>query len=164
MSELPAAIARFDGRSSPSKPEEWWTESADDRIVVPVGRRRAGEPLRVWFGHDPDQLRSCVHGILGAMPGAGKSTLLHNLICSLAVRYSPDDLELFLIDGKYGWSSVPAAIYRTLGSVPPHLADHRSQRPQTTWWQRWRDGTRCSSITASSTSRSTAGLDRRTAR
>lgn len=80
----------------------WWGESAAEVIRAPIGRYGAGELLELWFGTDARQLRSCVHGVLGAMPGAGKSTLLHNLICSLAVRYSPEELKLFLIDGKYG--------------------------------------------------------------
>ncbi len=34
--------------------------------------------------------------------GAGKSTLLHALITNIALRYSPDQLELYLIDFKKG--------------------------------------------------------------
>lgn len=92
-------------------PREWWQERADDRIGAPIGRHGAAESLDVWFGTDPEQLRSCVHGVLGAATGAGKSTLLHNLITALAVRYRPDDLRFFLIDGKYGVEFRP---YRTL--------------------------------------------------
>src|SRR5262249_36616137 len=34
--------------------------------------------------------------------GSGKSTLLHALITNAALRYSPDELELYLIDFKKG--------------------------------------------------------------
>ena len=90
---------------------QWWQGSADVAVQATVGRRGAGEVLTVRFGTDEEQLRSCVHGVLGAMPGAGKSTLLHNLICSLAVRYSPQELQFVLIDGKYGVEFQP---YRNL--------------------------------------------------
>lgn len=93
------------------KETSWWQEKSDQQIRATLGRHGAGEVLDVWFGHDAHQLRSCVHGVLGAMPGAGKSTLLHNLICTLAVRYSPEELSLYLIDGKYGVEFQP---YRNL--------------------------------------------------
>ena len=93
----------------------WWTETSDLALRATIGRHGAGELLDIWFGTDTHQLRSSVHGVLGAMPGAGKSTLLHNLICTLATRYSPDELELYLIDGKFGVEFRP---YRKL----PHAA------------------------------------------
>ena len=34
--------------------------------------------------------------------GSGKSTLLHALITNAALRYSPDELEVYLIDFKKG--------------------------------------------------------------
>src|SRR5205085_5992783 len=33
-------------------------------------------------------------------PGSGKSTLLHSLITNLCLTYSPDELELYLLDMK----------------------------------------------------------------
>jgi len=93
------------------KEGQWWQESSDQLVRAPIGRHGAGEVLDVWFGHDERQLRSCVHGVLGAMPGAGKSTLLHNLILGLAVRYSPEELQLYLVDGKFGVEFRP---YRNL--------------------------------------------------
>lgn len=40
--------------------------------------------------------------MLGAMTGSGKSNLYHVLISGLAVRYSPEELRFYLIDGKDG--------------------------------------------------------------
>jgi len=45
------------------------------------------------------------------MPGSGKSNLYHVLICGLAIRYSPDEVNLYLIDGKFGVEFQP---YRRL--------------------------------------------------
>jgi DNA segregation ATPase FtsK/SpoIIIE, S-DNA-T family len=91
--------------------EDWWTSSSEDRIEAPIGRHGANRPLSIWFGTHEREERPCVHGVLGAMPGAGKSTLFHNTISSLAVRYSPEELRFYLIDGKFGVEFEP---YRTL--------------------------------------------------
>lgn len=96
-------------------PEAWWQESAVDRISTPIGRHGANQELTVWFGMHERDGRACAHGVLGAMTGAGKSTLFHNLITGLAIRYSPQELRLYLIDGKFGVEFQP---YRDL----PHSA------------------------------------------
>lgn len=81
------------------KEAEWWRETASQNIETPIGLR-GGEKLNIWFGVQHDQ--PCAHGMLGAMTGSGKSNLYHVLICGLAIRYSPKDLRLYLIDGKDG--------------------------------------------------------------
>jgi S-DNA-T family DNA segregation ATPase FtsK/SpoIIIE len=78
----------------------WWESTANQLIETPVGLRGGGEKLNVWFGVKNEF--PCVHGMLGAMPGAGKSNLYHVMICGLASRYAPNDLRLYLIDGKDG--------------------------------------------------------------
>ncbi len=42
------------------------------------------------------------HVLIAGKTGSGKSTLLHALITNGALRYSPDELELYLIDFKKG--------------------------------------------------------------
>lgn len=79
----------------------WWSENAARIIEAPIGARTGNERLRVWFGVNQEN-KPCAHGMLGAMTGAGKSNLYHVLICGLAVRYSPEELRLYLIDGKDG--------------------------------------------------------------
>lgn len=91
--------------------EQWWQETSVDRIATPVGRHGANQELEVWFGMHERDGRACAHGVLGAMTGAGKSTLFHNLITGLAIRYSPEELQLYLIDGKFGVEFQP---YRQL--------------------------------------------------
>lgn len=90
--------------------DQWWSEISTKIIEAPVGARGGGDRLKLWFGVNNDN-RPCVHGMLGAMPGAGKSNLYHTLISGLAVRYSPEELRLYLIDGKDG---VEFQHYRTL--------------------------------------------------
>lgn len=97
-----------------TKETEWWTENSNKIIHTPIGIVGNGEPLNVWFGVNKDN-QPCAHGMLGAMTGSGKSNLYHVLITGLATRYSPEDLQLFLIDGKNG---VEFQFYRDL----PHVA------------------------------------------
>ncbi len=42
------------------------------------------------------------HVLISGKTGSGKSTLLHVLITNLALRYAPDEVELYLIDFKKG--------------------------------------------------------------
>ena len=42
------------------------------------------------------------HVLVAGKTGSGKSTLWHALITNLALHYSPDELELYLIDFKKG--------------------------------------------------------------
>lgn len=90
--------------------QKWWTESSDELIRTPIGGRGSSDTLDIWFGKDREG-HQCAHGMLGAMTGQGKSTLFHIFILGLATRYSPSELRLYLIDGKYG---VELAPYRNL--------------------------------------------------
>jgi hypothetical protein len=78
-------------------PEEWWT--GDSRKGLRVALGRAGAVARQYFelGKGTSQ-----HGVVAGKTGSGKSTLLHALITNLALNYSPDEVELYLIDFKKG--------------------------------------------------------------
>lgn len=91
-------------------PQKWWTYSSTSMLKTPIGASGARDLLETWFGEDENG-RPCVHGILGAMTGAGKSNLYHVMILGLCTRFSPDELQLYLIDGKDG---VEFQIYRDL--------------------------------------------------
>ena len=101
---------------------KWWTEDASTMICAPVGSSGRDRLLNLWFGVNRDG-RPCAHGILGAMPGSGKSNLYHVLVCGLAVRYGPDELNFYLIDGKMGvefqpYRRLPHARVVALNSAP----------------------------------------------
>ncbi len=107
-------------------PAKWWPKEASEEaarmVIAPVGASGRDRRLHVWFGANRDG-RPCAHGILAAMPGQGKSNLFHVLICGLATRYSPDDLNFYLIDGKSGvefqpYRRLPHARVVTLHSTP----------------------------------------------
>ena len=88
---------------------DWWTQSAQSTIETPIAATGVNGSLNVWFGVKDG--RPCAHGILGAMTGSGKSNLYHALIAGLCIRYSPEELRLYLIDGKDGVEFQP---YRNL--------------------------------------------------
>lgn len=44
--------------------------------------------------------RDYIHGFILGQSGSGKSVLLNNIICSLMLKYSPQDLMLYLMDFK----------------------------------------------------------------
>jgi DNA segregation ATPase FtsK/SpoIIIE, S-DNA-T family len=80
-------------------PEEgkYWSESTRDEIHVPVGRCGANRLQTLKLGKGVAQ-----HVLIAGKTGSGKSTLLHVIITNLALWYSPDEIELYLIDFKRG--------------------------------------------------------------
>lgn len=78
-------------------PARIWTESAATGLHTVVGR--AGrEPAILAF----DDVTP--HWLVGGRTGSGKTVFLLDLLYSLAARYSPDELALYLLDFKEGVS------------------------------------------------------------
>jgi S-DNA-T family DNA segregation ATPase FtsK/SpoIIIE len=102
LKETKAPERRLDWDSLVGIPKtNWWREKSTNIIHTPIGASGGTDKLNLWFGVNDEGI-PCAHGMLGAMTGAGKSNLYHVLICGLAVRYSPEELRLYLIDGKNG--------------------------------------------------------------
>lgn len=85
----------FDAITPP--PGQLWTHDATDGIHVPIGRSGATRLQALRLGQGMAQ-----HALVAGKTGSGKSTLLHVLITNLALWYSPDEVELYLIDFKRG--------------------------------------------------------------
>jgi DNA segregation ATPase FtsK/SpoIIIE, S-DNA-T family len=79
-----------------------------DLIEVPIGRSGANDILNFWLGKQRDG-RISAHALIGGRTGYGKSTLFHALISSLALKYSPEEVELYLVDFKEGVEFKPYA-------------------------------------------------------
>ncbi len=77
--------------------DQYWTQSSRDGIDVPLGRSGATRLQHLKLGQGTSQ-----HVLIAGKTGSGKSTLLHALITNLALRYSPDEVELYLVDFKKG--------------------------------------------------------------
>jgi len=70
--------------------------SSIDGIHALLGWEEDGQEVRFELGDDPP------HAILAGTAGSGKSNLLHVLIQGLLHRFSPDELNLYLLDYKDG--------------------------------------------------------------
>jgi DNA segregation ATPase FtsK/SpoIIIE, S-DNA-T family len=74
-----------------------WQENSAKLIEVPLGQSGPGRVVSMRLGVGTNQ-----HVLIAGKTGSGKSTLLHTLITSAALRYSPDQLRLILLDFKKG--------------------------------------------------------------
>jgi len=75
---------------------EWWKEKAHKHLSVPIGRH-ALEVQNLTFNNEDDN-----QALLIGKPGSGKSNLLHVIIANAICKYSPSQLEIYLIDFKGG--------------------------------------------------------------
>ncbi len=75
----------------------YWSEDSSSSLNVPVGRTGATRLQYLKIGKGVAQ-----HMLIAGKTGSGKSTLLHVIITNLALWYSPDQVELYLIDFKKG--------------------------------------------------------------
>jgi len=80
-----------------SKLTTWWQGSTLEGISIPLGPIGANKIQMLSLGKNTAQ-----HALVAGKTGSGKSTLLHVLITTLALNYSPDEIELYLIDFKKG--------------------------------------------------------------
>ncbi|QEH32650.1 ESX-1 secretion system protein EccCa1 [Aquisphaera giovannonii] len=75
----------------------WWTGDTRAGIDVPLGKAGATKKQDLTLGQGTSQ-----HVLVAGRTGSGKSTLMHALITNLALRFSPDEIDLYLIDFKKG--------------------------------------------------------------
>lgn len=66
-------------------------------ISIPIGR--SGKEI---VSFEMGQAIGVYHGFIAGQSGTGKSNLLNNIITTIAQKYSPDDLRLYLFDYKWG--------------------------------------------------------------
>lgn len=94
---------------------DFWTESSSEGVTFSLGKIGI-ETVTLRLGDQTTQLHNVL--ITGA-PGKGKSNLLEVMIHSMCSRYSPDELELYLLDFKDGLTFKPYA-YSPQFSWLPH--------------------------------------------
>jgi hypothetical protein len=94
-------------------PERPWTQRSISGLQAPVGFRD-GEPVWVMLGD------ASPHMLIGGPSGSGKTNFLYGLLGSLCARYSPDELELYLLDFKEGVSFAQFTPGRRDPSWLPH--------------------------------------------
>ena len=76
---------------------EVWSRSSAHSLDIPLGRSGARQLQSLRLGEGTSQ-----HLLLAGRTGSGKSTLLHAVVTNAALLYSPEELELYLIDFKKG--------------------------------------------------------------
>lgn len=94
-------------------PTEIGQESSARELRAPVGFFE-GEPVEVVIGD------ASPHALIGGPSGSGKTNFLYALLGSLAARYTPDELALYLLDFKEGVSFAGLAPGRKDASWLPH--------------------------------------------
>lgn len=78
-------------------PDSWWKGDSSQGLEIPMGPFGAKKVQWLKFGQGTSH-----HALLVGRPGSGKSNLMHILVTSLALRYDPTEVELYLIDFKKG--------------------------------------------------------------
>ncbi len=76
----------------------WETARTEERMKAPIGCRMGGH--LVWL--DVHEKFHGPHGLIAGTTGSGKSELIQTYLLSMAVSFSPSDLNFFMIDYKGG--------------------------------------------------------------
>ena len=79
------------------KEEDWWKGSTASEVLAPLGPAGAKKLQYLKLGKGTSQ-----HCLIAGKTGSGKSTLMHAMITSLALQYSPNEIQFYLIDFKKG--------------------------------------------------------------
>ena len=80
---LPGAAEAFSGDCS-------------EHLLIPIGQTPQGTEYTLDFHKDASYM------LIGGNPSAGKSSVLHTVILQSAMRYRPEDLEIYIADLKDG--------------------------------------------------------------
>lgn len=71
--------------------------NAAESLCIPIGKNEKGEIQNLILGKGTSH-----HGLIAGQTGSGKSTLLHTIITSAINMYTPDELNIYLMDFKEG--------------------------------------------------------------
>lgn len=97
-----------------------WSRSSAKGLEIPIGRAGATKSQSISLGSGTSQ-----HVLIAGKTGSGKSTLLHAMITNAALFYSPEELELYLIDFKKG---VEFKVYARFGLPHARVVGIESDR------------------------------------
>lgn len=77
--------------------DRWWAGDSRRGLDVALGRAGAKKLQHLTLGSGTSH-----HVLIAGKTGSGKSNLMHALILNVGLHYSPDEVELYLIDFKKG--------------------------------------------------------------
>ncbi len=95
--------------------DRMWQEDSSAGLTAPIGDGLQGRPVLLTLGDYPP------HALIGGPSGTGKTNLIFAWIGALAARYSPAELEFYLLDFKEGVSFARFAPGRRDPSWLPHM-------------------------------------------
>jgi len=79
----------------------WYSGDSTNGLAIPMGKDTEGRSVSLEFG--PNVGNGISHfGLVIGSTGSGKSSFLHSIILSSLLKYSPDELNLYLLDFKSG--------------------------------------------------------------
>jgi DNA segregation ATPase FtsK/SpoIIIE, S-DNA-T family len=96
-------------------PGEVWTQSSATGVTAPIGEGTDGRLVEVTLADYPP------HALIAGPSGTGKTNLIYAWLGALATRYSPTELEFYLLDFKEGVSFARFAPGRRDPSWLPHV-------------------------------------------
>lgn len=100
--------------------KNWWSGSTERSLQVPLGPTGARKLQLLTFGEGLTH-----HGLIVGRPGSGKTNLMHVIITTLALKYSPNELRLYLVDFKKGVGFKPYADYKLPHAVAIAIESER---------------------------------------
>lgn len=74
-----------------------WQGSTRERIHVPLGPQGAKKLQYLTLGSNTEHHAVCI-----GMPGSGKTNLMHIVVTMMGLIYSPEEMQLYLVDFKQG--------------------------------------------------------------
>ncbi|MEG2018577.1 MAG: FtsK/SpoIIIE domain-containing protein, partial [Clostridium sp.] len=81
-------------------PNNWFGENSIQELAVPIGIKGANTIVKMTLGKTDGSTEH--HALIAGQTGAGKSTLLHTIIMSTLLNYSPNEVQMYLVDFKEG--------------------------------------------------------------
>lgn len=97
--------------------ERWQNNNPTNSLSTPIGIDQNGELFKI----DIHEKQHGPHGLIAGTTGSGKSEWIITFVLSLAVNYSPDEVQFVLIDYKGGGLALSFE-NSELGIKLPHLA------------------------------------------
>ena len=80
--------------------ENFWKGNSTYGLRTRIGLDKKGDFFNFELGAEKDGFQNAFHALIGGSTGNGKTNFLHLLISSLSLIYSPEELELYLVDFK----------------------------------------------------------------
>ncbi len=117
-SEVGKCIVPYESIAIPVQEQQ--TVSSAEGLAIPLGVSDSGRIQSMRLGSGTAQ-----HVIIAGKTGSGKSSMLHTMITSAAMKYSPDQLRLVLLDFKKG---VEFQVYSEVGLSHADIIGIESKR------------------------------------